>query len=382
MTATVPVTDPSPGTTPLDAVLELVARRRDEFTRLVHVPQDVVDGFKRAGIFRAATPARFGGDALPPAEFLRRIERIAIADGSAGWVASFGSAGGYLAALPVETQAELYADGPDLVFAGGIFPLQPAEPVDGGYRIRGRWPFASGCRCADAIGVGIRIEQNDGRPWTAVLHPDQVEIVENWDVVGLVGTGSHDVVVGGAVVPRERVFLRGGAPTVDDPLFRYPSLAYAAQVLAVVGLGVGRAALDHAAETGAGHRSITGAPVPADRPYFRISLAKAEAHLRSARAFFYEITEQAWETVLAGDPATPTQVALLRMAASHAARAGAAATRAAFELCGISAIQNANPMQRYLRDAAVVTQHAFLAESMYDGAGAVLTGRDPFPGFL
>lgn len=95
----------------LDALIGEIERRRDEFDQVSHVPRDMVAKMKRAGIFRASTPQRFGGDALPPPQFLRILERIAIADGSAAWVAAFGSANTYLAALPIETQQHIYATG-------------------------------------------------------------------------------------------------------------------------------------------------------------------------------------------------------------------------------------------------------------------------------
>ncbi len=115
----------------LDDVIAEIAQRRRQFERLSHVPRDVISKLKRAGIYRAATPRRFGGDARAPGEFLAMIERIAAADGSAAWVASFGSANLYLAALPLATQAAIYADGPDQVFAGGLFPVQNAAPEAG-----------------------------------------------------------------------------------------------------------------------------------------------------------------------------------------------------------------------------------------------------------
>ncbi|MFF1568069.1 acyl-CoA dehydrogenase family protein [Streptomyces sp. NPDC058293] len=363
-------------------VLDLVAARREEFERERHVPRDVIAEFKKAGIYRASTPRRFGGEPLPPAEFLKLIERISVVDGSAGWVASFGSSLIYLAALPLETQAELYADGPDVAFAGGLFPVQAAEPVAGGYRVTGRWKFASGCKGADLLGVGIKAgEDRAGRPRTAVLRPGQVEIAENWDVVGMRGTGSHDLVVDGVVVPEEWTFVRGGEPTVDEPLYRYPAVPYAAQVLAVVGLGVARAALDQVITEG-GRASYTGGPVAADRATYRIEIGRAEAQLRSARAFFYESTEEVWATVAAGDPATPHQASLLRLASAHLAKHSFEVVRSAYQLAGIRAIAETSPMQRYLRDASVVPQHAFLQEGMYDGAGAVLMGALPFPGYL
>ncbi|MBZ3905932.1 acyl-CoA dehydrogenase family protein [Streptomyces griseiscabiei] len=365
----------------LDRVLAVVAERRAEFEEKRHIPRDVIAVFKEAGLYRASAPRRFGGDALPPAEFLRLVERISVVDGSAGWVASFGSALVYLAALPLDTQAELYADGPDVVFAGGLFPVRPAKRVAGGYRVAGRWRFASGCMAADVLGVGIKAgAERAGRPLTAVLRPDRVRIAENWDVVGLRGTGSHDLEVDGEVVGEEWTFVRGGRATVDEPLYRYPTVAYASQVLAVVGLGVARAALDHVVAQG-GRPGHTGAPKPAERATYRIAVGRAEARLRSARAFFYEATEETWAAVEAGDPATAGQASTLRLASAHLARTSFEVVRAAYQLGGIDAVDEASPLQRYLRDASVVPQHAFLQEGVYDGAGAVLMGVDPFPGY-
>ncbi|MNP06159.1 Flavin-dependent monooxygenase, oxygenase subunit HsaA [compost metagenome] len=283
--------------------------------------------------------------------------------------------------MPKESQAELYAHGPDLVFAGGLFPLQPAEQVEGGWKVTGTWKFASGCKGADVLGVGIGVGGPGGRPRTALLPANRVEIVENWDVVGLKGTGSHDLHLDGAFVEDRWTFIRGGEATIDEPLYRYPTIAYAAQVLAVVNLGLGRAALDEVTRMASGG-GITGAPKLADRAYVRIEVGKAEADLRAARSFFYDATEEVWESILAGNPVTPDQVSLLRLAAVHVSRAGAAAVQRAYGLAGTAAIYLGNPLQRYLRDSMVVTQHAFLSDGMYDGAGAVFLGVPPIPGYL
>ncbi len=371
----------------MDELVEVIVARRDEFERLSHVPRDVIDMFKQAGIYRAATPKRFGGDARPPAEFLRMIERIATADGSAAWVASFGSANIYLAALPLETQAKIYATGPDQAFGAGLFPVQKVRPAEGGgWHVEGTWKFASGCKGADWLGVGIDTGANDGgapgKPRTAVFRASDIEIVENWSVVGMQGTGSHDLRLKGNVVADEWTFVRGGPATVDEPLYRYPTVAYAAQVLAVVNLGLARAALDVANQMSGGRRTTTGAPQLADRAYYRIELAKAEAQLRSARAFFYDATESVWESIAAGNSATPDQVSLLRLAATQVAREGADVVMRAYRLGGTMAIYRSHPLQRLLRDSIVVTQHAFLAEGNYDGAGAVFVGVPPIPGYL
>lgn len=382
--AAVAETSPDATRLPLADVIAEIAARREEFDRLSHVPREVIGKLKRAGVYRAATPKRFGGDALAPTAFLDMIERIAVADGSAAWVASFGSANAYLAALPLATQAHIYADGPDQVFAGGLFPVQPAQPADGGWRVSGTWKFASGCKGADWLGVGISTGAPGvpGKPRTAVFRPHQVEIVENWDVVGMQGTGSHDLRVTDQFVADDWTFVRGGEPCADEPLYRYPTIAYAAQVLAVVNLGLARAALDVANQMAGGRKTTTGAPQLADRAYYRIELAKAEAQLRSARAFFYDATDDVWQSILAGNPVTPEQTSLLRLAATQIAREGAEVVQRAYRLGGTMAIYRTHPLQRLLRDAMVVTQHAFLGEGNFDGAGAVFVGVPPIPGYL
>src|SRR3954468_7222618 len=117
----------------IDRVLTEIRARRDEFEAKRHVPRDMIDQLKQLGVYRAHAPRCFGGDGSSPSEFLKLIEKISEADGSTGWVASFGSAALYLAALPRETLAKLYENGPDVAFAGGLFPVQPAEKVKGGW---------------------------------------------------------------------------------------------------------------------------------------------------------------------------------------------------------------------------------------------------------
>ncbi|MBB5443048.1 MULTISPECIES: acyl-CoA dehydrogenase family protein [unclassified Paraburkholderia] len=367
----------------LDDLITEVERRRDEFDAVSHVPRDMILKMKRAGIFRASTPKRFGGDALPPPHFLAMLERIAIADGSTAWVAAFGSANTYLASLPVETQARIYASGPDQVFAGGLYPLQPAEHAPGGYVVSGQWRFASGCKGADWIGVGIggapgKVgDANTGKPFTAVFPASEVEIVDNWNVVGMQGTGSHDLRLKNKFVDEQWTFVRGGAPLIDEPLYRYPAVAYQAQVHAAVNLGLARAALDLLARMSGVTRTTTGAPRLADRAYYRSGLAQAEANLRSARAFFFESAQTSWRTVMAGDPVSPSEANLLRLSATHAAHTCAEVVMQAYKMAGIGAIYRESRMQRMVRDSIVVTQHAFLGEGSYDASGALFVGIPP-----
>lgn len=386
-TAPVPASDLGPAAAAnlppltLEQVLAEVDARKGEFTALGHVPRDMIERFKAIGIYRAGTPRCFGGDAMAPADFLRIVEKIAAVDGSAAWVASFGSANTYLAALPKATQAHIYASGPDQVFAGALYPPQPAQRQDDGWLVTGQWKFASGCKGASWLGVGIGGGPG-AKPLAAILPAAQVEIVENWNVVGLEGTGSHDLRVTEQFVADDWTFARGSAAVIDEALFRYPAVCYQAQVHAAVNIGLAQAALRVVNDMSAGKVTTTGAPRLADRAYFRIELAKAEAQFHSARAYFFESAEAAFATIVAGDPLTPEQFSILKLSATHAAQVAADVIRDAYRLGGMASIYSNHPLQLIVRDSMVVTQHAFLSSGNYDGAGAVLVGAAHFPGYL
>jgi indole-3-acetate monooxygenase len=369
---------------PLQRLLREARARRAEFAANRQLSDDIVDLLKQAGVFRSLVARRFGGDEHTPADLYRLVERISAADGSTGWIASFGHAAIHLSALPLSTLEKIYANGADVIFAGGIFPPQQADRVDGGFKVSGRWGWGSGCTAASLIGVGIKVEDGSpagGLPRMAVIPRERVSIIDNWHVNGLRGTGSHDMAVDNVVVPEDWTFIRGGRSSLDTPLFRYPALAIAAQVLAVVGLGIARGALDEVAAIAGGHTSITGGPRLADRAHVQIELAKAEAGLRSARAFLYETTEEAYDLLVSGGELDVKMRALLRLGATHAAQAGAAATRAAYVMCGTIGIFTDHPLGQAMQDALVVPQHAFLAEGTWQQAGRVLLGLETTPGF-
>jgi indole-3-acetate monooxygenase len=367
----------------LQRLLSEVRARRAEFAAQRRLSDDIVALLKQAGIFRSLVARRFGGDEDKPSDFYRLIERISAADGSTGWVASFGHAALYLSALPVPTLETIYADGPDVIFAGGLFPPRSAQPVDGGFEVSGRWSWGSGCTAASLIGVGIKIDDGSatGLPRMAVIPREKVSIVENWNVNGLRGTGSHDMVVEKVVVPEDWTFVRGGGSTLDTPLFGYPAMAIAAQVLAVVGLGVARAALDEVVAMAAGRFSITGGPRLADRAHVQIELARAEAQLRSARAFLYETTDQAYARLVAGEALNLEMQTLLRLGASNAAKVGADVARAAYVMSGTAGIFTDHPLACAVQDALVVPTHALLSEGTWQSAGRMLLGLEPAPGF-
>lgn len=358
--------------------------RAGEFDRQQFISADVIQRFREFGVYRALVPKWLGGDEITASQFCQVIETISEADGSAGWVASFGMGVVYLSALPVESLRNLYQDTPDLVFAGGIFPPQAAEPTEHGYRVNGRWKFSSGCMGADVLGVGIAPREGDklGLPRMAVMPAHRATIEKNWDVTGLVGTGSHDLVIKDVEVSRENTFIRGGASSLNETMFRYPTLSFATQVLTVVGLGVARAALKELRDIAIGRASVTGAPNLGQRPLTQMEVAKAQAELSAARCFFYQAIEEAWAVLERGESLSVEQISQLRLSSTHASRVAADVARKAQMLSGMTGVYHQSPLSRFVNDAQVVTQHAFMGDITWQNAGAVFFGQPPLPGYL
>lgn len=356
-----------------------------EFDQQAYVSQDIIQKLKQLGVYRAFVPKRFGGDEISPRQFCELIERLSMADGSVGWVASFGMSPAYLGSLPEATLKELYKDSPDIVFAGGIFPPQSAELVDDCFMVNGRWKFSSGCKGADIVGVGIapkKHNETQGLPRMAVLPAHKAKIEMTWDTVGLKGTGSHDLVVENVSVPEAWTFVRGEPSKLPEPFFKYPSLSLATQVLTVVGIGVAAAALDEFKKLAPGKASITGGAEIANRPVTQYEFSQAQAEFLAARNWFYQTMDVVWNEILAGRKPDPDLISDMRLSCTHAARVSARVARKMQMLAGMTAIYTNNPFSRFVNDTNVVTQHAFMGDNTLQNAGAMSFGLNPTPGYL
>ncbi|WP_171254681.1 MULTISPECIES: acyl-CoA dehydrogenase family protein [unclassified Acinetobacter] len=374
-------------TTQLDALCQEIRERActGEFDNQAYVSQDIIDKLKQIGVYRALVPKRFGGNEWSPKQFCELIEQLSKADGSVGWVASFGMSPAYLGSLPEATLEQLYKDSPDIVFAGGIFPPQPAEITDAGVVVSGRWKFSSGCMGADIVGVGISPQKDNeaqGLPRMAVMPANKAQIDMTWDTVGLKGTGSHDLVVKDVLVAKEWTFVRGEPSKLPEPFFKYPSLSLATQVLTVVGIGVAAAALEEFQKLAPGKSSITGGAEIANRPVTQYEFAQAEAEFKAARVWFYDTMQIVWNEVLAGRTPSAEQISDMRLSCTHVARVCARVTRKIQMLAGMTAIYTHNPFSRFVNDTNVVTQHAFMGDATLQNAGLVSFGMKPAPGYL
>ncbi|EXB28013.1 acyl-CoA dehydrogenase, C-terminal domain protein [Acinetobacter baumannii 1437282] len=374
-------------TTQLDALCQEIRERAcsGEFDNQAYVSQDIIEKLKQIGVYRALVPKRFGGNEWSPKQFCELIEQLSKADGSVGWVASFGMSPAYLGSLPEATLEQLYKDSPDIVFAGGIFPPQPAEITDAGVVVSGRWKFSSGCMGADIVGVGISPQKDNeaqGLPRMAVMPANKAHIDMTWDTVGLKGTGSHDLVVKDVLVAKEWTFVRGEPSKLPEPFFKYPSLSLATQVLTVVGIGVAAAAIEEFQKLAPGKSSITGGAEIASRPVTQYEFAQAEAEFKAARVWFYDTMQIVWNEVVAGRTPSAEQISDMRLSCTHVARVCARVTRKIQMLAGMTAIYTHNPFSRFVNDTNVVTQHAFMGDATLQNAGLVSFGMKPAPGYL
>jgi alkylation response protein AidB-like acyl-CoA dehydrogenase len=360
-----------------------IEARRAEIERGRRLPPDLVAQLAEAGLFNLCVPQVYGGGEIEPEDLVETIEAVARADGSTGWCVMIGATSGMLAAyLPDDEAHAIY--GADVVTGGVFAPRGTAIPVDGGFRMNGRWAFASGSQhCAWLMG-GCLVGGADGPDAPADGPPDarvlllpaaEVEILDTWTVAGLCGTGSHDMVVTDAFVPASRaVSLVTDPPRQPGPLYAFPLFGLLAVGIAAVALGLGRAAVDELTDL-AGVKVPTGSRRRlAQRGAVQAEVAQAEARLRAGRAFLLDAVGAAWASACAGDAISLEQRALLRTAATHATREAAAAVDRAYEAGGGTSIYASSPLQRHFRDVHVVTQHVMVAPPTYELAGRVLLG--------
>ena len=376
----------SVGTHDISHLLPVIRSRREEIEQARRMPRDLVDDLRRAGIFRLTVPRVLGGDEAAPADVMRAIETVATADGSAGWCVMIGISGNSVAGYMNESGArEVFAD-PSAPTAGLAAPAGAAVRADGGVRVSGRWPFASGITHCGWVWAGCLV-MDGGQPRMTPHGPEiihvcmpvsQVEIHDTWYVSGLCGTGSHDFSAADVFVPDRRIFaLLDPAGHRPEPLFQMPPLSLFVSQLASVSLGIARAALDELTELAQTKAPSLYTAVLADKAVPQVELARAEGALGAARAFLYETVDDMWQAVSAGRQPSMRQLALVRIACNQVVETAASVAKAANTLAGGSSIYTRSPLQRHARDAEAVTHHFTVAPHAWEEAGRVLLGRPP-----
>ena len=366
----------------LDAAHRLapsITARADEIEAGRRVPRDLLDELIAASVFRVLRPATHGGVGADLPGAMRVYEALARADASVGWTVMIGSGSWCdLASLPRTTFDELFSDA-DVITAGVFSPTGSIAVDDDGYRVTGRWSFASGCEHADWIYGNCVEAVIDGVPRLriAVFSPDQVVIEDTWTVSGLCGTGSHHFHVDSVVVPVERTLEpMVDAPCLDAPIVRVPPPALFALAIASVAVGSAQGALDDILAVAADKVPLLDSRPLAANPTFQLELATADTELSAARALIYETAEAAWEAATGAAELTLQHRARIRAAAAWATERAADVVRAAYRAGGGGSIYAASPLQRRLRDINALTQHFLVRRDTLTTAGAILAGQD------
>jgi indole-3-acetate monooxygenase len=370
----------------------LIRAHADEAERNRRLSPVVVTALAEAGIFRMYTPVALGGWEVDPLTFYHVVEAIARVDGSTGWCVFIAGGNPLLGAYLADQAAEeIFGRDPQVVTAGVVLPYGTAVVNDGGYRVSGHWSYGSGCQHSAWIFCACHVFDGDQRRLTTAGEPEvrlcfvpaaQVAIVETWDVSGLAGTGSHDVVIESVVVPAAYTcaFGPGMAPQgthYQSPLYRYVLYASFALPIGAVALGIAQGALDVCLDLAHTKRSAGGTALWREQPLFQVRLAEAVALVRSARAWLHAAVRQTWEALLASGQVSFAERADLLLAAANATRGAAAAVDILYTAAGATANYRHSPLQRALRDVHAATQHMGTAPQQYESAGRMLVGLQP-----
>jgi indole-3-acetate monooxygenase len=351
------------------------------------LPPDLVEKAREARLFSLMTPRSLGGLELAPREVVDVLEELCRADGSAGWTIIIGNATAFFTWFEPEVAAELVAGTRDTIGAGSFAPTGRLVPRgDGAFDFDGRWSFVSGCRHADGFFLGGFVMDGDrprmidgfGPDWRFAYMPaEAVEIIDNWDVAGLRGTGSNDVSVAGAVVDeRHTIAPFREAARHDNALARFPLFTLIGVQFAAVPLGIGRRALDELLAI-APTKTRVGSMMPiGDEADVQVAIARADAALRAARAYVGETADDAYASALTGNVPTIDQRARLQVAVQNAMRAGLAAVDLAFAAGGASALRNDNVLQRCFRDLHAAAQHVYFSPGSWKRYTKVVLGTE------
>ncbi len=373
---------PRPATAALDAVRGLaprIAARAAEIEAARRIPLDLVADLSAAGCFRMLVPRSHGGSGLDLMSAMRVYEELSRADASVGWTVMIGSSAWCdLARLPRATFDALYADGPDVIVAGAFNPSGVAVPVDGGYRVSGRWAFASGCQHCHWL-YGNCVEDNAGTPQmrTVLFSPAEITIQDTWSVSGLCGTGSHHFVADDVLVRAEQTFLTlSHEACLDEPLVRIPTPAVIALEIASVAIGIAQGALEDILALAAKKVPLLASASLRANPLFQHEMGAADAKLRAARTLLYADAASAWATAMSGAEFTADQRARIRSAATWIAATAASVVDAAYRAGGGTSIYSDSPLQRRFRDIHALTQHFLVKLDTLTTAGAVFAGAE------
>jgi len=333
----------------------------------------VVDALHENGLFGMWLPAQLGGSELTPRQSLEVLEELAYGDASTGWVVmaaclATGAAGAYLPASAAETLFPPNRKRLNVITGQGTRSGN-AVTTKGGYLVSGSWSFGSGLKHSTYIHTAAII-QGTGEPTIFILPIEKAKLIDNWDVMGLRATGSIDYTLDNVFVPEDYTHsVLTLKPKRGGSLYRIGIINFAGICHAGWALGVGRRMLDDLRELTKAKIGRAGQNAANDS--FQQAYGLAEAKLRAARAFVFEIWTDIEETLDRGEQLSTRQETLNRLALYNVTWMANDVSEFVYKAAGTSALRQ-GPIQRYFRDMHAGTQHVTSSPAVLQACGQEL----------
>lgn len=364
-----------------DTVPALKTRAR-QAEELRHVPEETIRELKDAGLFQIATPRRFGGNGHEIDLMFRVAMELGRGCGSTAWCFAVLSIHNWMIGhWPMALQEEYFATGPDTLSSSSFAPIEKLTPVDGGYRLSGRWEFSSGADAGTWALLGAMSQS--GPVYVMVPRPDYEVQHDTWFVSGLKGTGSKDVVVEDAFVPAHRVLPFGNLGPASGmsevhgrASYRLFGMALLPYTLCSPLAGLAQAALDDVIERFRGRSKAESAAI-------QMRLAESSVEADTARLIVTHDTRRLIQRASAGEGLSELDAARHRRNVGYVARLCCSAVDRLFDASGGHSLFDTHPMQRIDRDVhAGAHQTALYWDAIAEAYGRAALGlpASPMPG--
>ena len=347
--------------------LERNAENTDSLRRL---PDEIVRALTEAGLCRLMVPKRFGGYETSIRTYVEVMAELGRGCGSTSWVASLINVCAWLASLfPERAQQDVWAGDPDAWIAGSLAPNGDAKPVDGGWRVTGRWPWASGCLHARWAACGIHMNDDRGETTNfglSLMPKSDLTIEDTWFMAGMKGTGSNTIVATDVFVPEHRFLpypaaFQGTYRTeyTDEAVYRVALVPVTILILAGSQIGVAKAALDYVISK-APARGVTHTNFgkQTESTGFQILVADAAMKIETARLHAFRAAEDLDAYAASGRHPDLTARARIRADTALAAKSCREAVEQLVSAHGTSSLAESNRMHRLWRDVHVASRHA------------------------
>ena len=378
----------------LERALELQPMLRaagDEIERGREVTPEIVEAMKERGIFRMLLPRSLGGAELDPLTYTEVLYTLAQGDGSTAWCLGQNSGCSMIAPyLPDDTAREVFGDrdgilawGPDLPGAGRTIV------AEGGYRVTGRWGFATGSRHARWLGCHTSLFDPDGSPRklpngrqqvrTMIFRKSEARIIDNWQVLGLRGTGSDSYALEDHFVPQKFTAGRDSPEELREqgPLYQFTSGMIYAMSFAHVSMGIAKGAFDAFIEIARDKVPRGAKGTLRENNVTQSQVAQCEARLKSARAYLRGVITEMWDEARATGAIGADRHPELRLAATWAIHQARDVVATVYHAAGASAIFESNPLERRMRDIHAGTQQGQGRPIHFETVGQIMLGLPP-----